>query len=71
MDSWIKFKIEELDLDEVRYNGKFNDIKELEKLLQKEPRRTVINFKNGDKIIILGSKAREYFAKTQDIRREL
>ena len=64
MDSWIKFKITELDLDEIKYNGKFTDMKALEKLLNDEPRRTIINFKNGDKIIILGSKAKEYFAKT-------
>ena len=71
MDCWIKFKITELDLDEIKYNGQFTDMKELEKLLTNEPRRTIINFKNGDKIIILGSKARDYYAKIQDIRREL
>lgn len=68
MDSWIKFKIDELDLEEIRYNGQFKDMKEIENLLEREPRRTIIRFKNGDYIIILGGKAKEYFKKTQDIR---
>lgn len=57
-------------MDEVKYNGQFTDMKSLEKLLNDEPRRTIINFKNGDKIIILGTKAEDYFRKIEGIRRE-
>lgn len=57
MDSWIKFRIEEVHLNEIKYNSK--------------EKRTFILFKNGDIIEITGSKAKEYYAKTQDIRRDL
>ena len=66
----IEFKIDDVDLEEVKYNGQFKDMKSIEELLESEPRRVIINFKNGDKIIILGSKAKEYFKKIEDIRRD-
>lgn len=71
MDSYIKIKIDQVDLDEVKYNGSFTDLKSIETLLTQQPRRLIVHFKNGDKIIVLGSKAKEYFAKIQGLRREI